>query len=94
MFKVICVKTHSQGVVKRGVVYPVYAISECGCGINYDVGIKPKSFLRFCSGCNKLYSGNIHWIASELFRPINDDFVEETLEQIKEQIEQEYLVLK
>ncbi len=92
--KVICIKTHSQGVVVEGKIYTINSINPCSyCGaIQLDVGISSKRDYGLCV-CNLRQPTNgVHWLSSKIFRPLDESFAESVLENIMEQIEQEELV--
>lgn len=70
--RVCCVKTHSQGVVKKGQVFTILNINnlECGC-IQLDVGIIGDSIHGRCR-CGVVYikEYSIWWLNSSRFAPI------------------------
>lgn len=92
--KVVCIKTHSQGVVVEGKIYIVNNIDTCPkCGaIQLDVGISSDRNYGLCI-CNKRKVNNgIHWLSSRIFRPLDESFAESVLENIMEQIREEELI--
>jgi len=72
-YKVVCIKSHSQGLVTKGRVYSVTEVFVCSCGTtayrlnNYE---PPLSFFASCvCNCKKRYRG---WLVnSTLFRPVD-----------------------
>jgi len=89
--EVVCIKDHSQGVIKKGQTFIIKSIKThvCGC-VGYDLGIKTDKPLMGCGihpGITKDTSG-IHWIAGRILAPIDDGFADRVLEKIKEQIYQ------
>lgn len=89
--EIVCVKSHSLGLVVRGKTYTIKALqsSSCKCiDVEIDVGIIHDS-TRFtdytqCSSCNTIfYSGSTCWFGESLFAPIDQDISEltEILEQ-------------
>jgi hypothetical protein len=70
--KVVCIRTHSQWVVKKGQIYTIYDVYKCRCGvINFDVGIKAAGGLYHCTICNHTSPNNgVHWIDSRNFAPL------------------------
>lgn len=83
--KVICVKAHSQGVVKRGQVFELLGIKKgyCICN-NYvlDVGILNKWVFGGCRKCEIIEPCSIHWLSSVLFAPYDDSLSSLTVEMI------------
>ena len=84
--KVVCVRTHSQGVVKEGEVYTVKDIdvNHCCKSIVLDVGFVRNGSALMCR-CGSLIQnrGNAYWIGSRLFRPL-DDMYNEEIEELTE----------
>jgi len=76
--KVICIKDHSQGVVKKGQIFELHAIKKgvCGCGlIVFDIGKQNYCDHYVCGSCNKDQLPNkdgIYWLGSILFAPYDD----------------------
>jgi hypothetical protein len=92
--KVICVKTHSQGVVAEGKIYMIRDLRTCPtCNVlQIDVGVKSNNVLGFCICKNKNPTHGIHWLSNKLFRPLDESFAESVLENIMEQIAEEELI--
>ena len=80
--KVVCVKTHSQNAVVEGNIYTIAAINKC-CKPRLDVGVRVPFPLRGvqCPRCGGVSSGDIWWMGSSLFRPL--DALTEQLERIE-----------
>jgi len=91
--KVVCIKNHSQGVVIEGKIYTIFGLKPCtSCKLlRLDVGIST-SRDGICSCGTKHDQNGIHWIASQLFRPLDDEFATSVLENILEQIKEEQLI--
>lgn len=90
--KVVCIKSHSQGVVIEGKIYTIFGLKPCtSCKLlRLDVGVStPRDGI--CSCGTKHDQNGIHWIASQLFRPLDDEFATSVLENILEQIKEEQL---
>ena len=85
--KVVCVKTHSQGVVKEGEVYPLKNIhfSSCCNDLLLDVGMKIDIGDKLRCTCGQLYKSetNTYWLSAHLFRPL-DDMYNEEIEELTE----------
>ena len=86
-----CIKTHSQGVVKEGNVYPKLGEFEnpcCGL-IAFNVGIHlSKHFVGnkyTCSLCGGSFidKSGIHWVSSRLFSFIDDISIKEAIEALE-----------
>ena len=91
--KVVCIKNHSQGVVIEGKIYTIFGLKPCtSCKLlRLDVGVStPRDGI--CSCGTKHDQNGIHWIASQLFRPLDDEFATSVLENILEQIKEEQLI--
>jgi len=97
--KVVCVKTHSMGAVKEGVIYTAKAfkIDCCNGEVVVDVGIDDPiktttdgeiaiiGDTYICTGCEKIvpYDGK-WWISATLFRPLDDLYNTEIEELMNE----------
>jgi hypothetical protein len=89
MFKpgdeVICIQTHSQGVVIKGKIYTVRDVvsSPCGCMSLLDVGLKTNRPLRECNVCGNVWNAdNRAWlVGSWLFKKLLTDNEEKDLEE-------------
>lgn len=94
--KVICIKNHSQGVVKKGQVFELLGIKKghCKCAsVVVDVGIIDDedygnaTRLR-CAKCRVVYhndKSNIWWLSADLFAPYDDSLSDLTVEDILEE---------
>lgn len=85
--EIVCIKTHSQGLVKRGRIYTIKGLQKgfCPCyHILIDVGIE-HSGTTGCVRCNKRMPENTSnaWFGEHLFAPLEYDqqAIEELLEQ-------------
>lgn len=70
----LCIKSHSQGLVKAGDTYTPQDDYTCLCGReSYDIGIREKDSATRC-GCGRFYltKMDILFIAKELFVEIGD----------------------
>jgi hypothetical protein len=85
--KIVCVKTHPEGVVKEGEVYTVKDIQiDCCRDLVLDIGIKAtsqKTFIRcrFCGATEK--NDGVWWLLANRFRPL-DDMYNEEIEELTE----------
>ena len=84
--KIVCVKSHSEGVVKEGEIYIVKDLRLCSkCkDLDIDVGIKTNLPLGQCCCNHAAFTNGIHWLAHDLFRPLDDLYNEELNEELSE----------
>lgn len=92
--KVICVKTHQNGVVRKGEVYVLLAISKSPCGCKhklFDIGKRAKDETGSglwhieCDVCYKKSTSStcdVHWLSSLRLLPYDDSLSELTAEDI------------
>lgn len=97
--KVICIKDHSMGVVKRGDIFELHSIrkSPCGCGaIELDVNIPTPSYAKsvICTRCSTKTLGTptTWWVRSDRFAPYDDSLSELTSDKLIEQLETELII--
>lgn len=77
--KVVCVRSHSLGLVISGSTYTVSGVRTCTCGrINLNVGIETWAMWSQCTpgpdgyGCNNLRdTEGFSWFSCSLFRPLD-----------------------
>lgn len=73
--KVVCIKSHSQGVVKEGITYTIKGIRiNCKCSsFVFDVGIVSSRTGGFCLSCGSVtpLQHGIWWISNTLFAPLD-----------------------
>lgn len=92
MKEVICIKTHSQGFVKEGIIYSLLetrdVICHCGPRVLYNVGIpiNTNSTYTTCGYCNYNLPNNnsYRWFDSSLFADLAD--ISELLEILDEKV--------
>jgi len=103
----VCVDASSQYncALSKGKIYTITAIfTECNCGVLINVdnmksidivgNIVGKNKVIQCVGCGKSYVDcGLHGYRVSRFRPLDETFAEEVLENIKEQIKEEELIL-
>ena len=76
----------------EGKIYTIFGLKPCtNCKeLRLDVGIStPRDGL--CSCGTRHTQNGVHWVASKLFRPLDDEFSTSVLENILEQIKEEQL---
>ena len=84
--EIVCVKTHSRGLVKEGELHVVKNLNNCpNCGdLIIDVGMTTEKFITECYCHTLIRSYGIHWFSHKLFKPLDDLFNEEINELLKE----------
>jgi hypothetical protein len=72
--ELLCIQTHSEGIVKAGNIYPlINAKAVCDCGISYNVGIRDNRDGTICGGCGRWQPNNgWRWFAPALFVEISE----------------------
>jgi hypothetical protein len=90
--KVICIKNHSQGIVKKGSIYTLEGIKskKCKCsGYILDIGLlHPEGAVKsttICTECRMVASESSErnlWLHSTLFAPYDDSLSETTVEEL------------
>jgi len=88
--RVVCVKSHSRGIVSKGKTYTVLQSRGCACGrVNLDVGVEiPSGHTEYqvCNVCGIMTIHNgIWWIASSLFAPLRFNSAHDELVNIVEE---------
>lgn len=82
--KIVCVKTQSEGLIKKGETYTIkdIMISPCRCKrIWLTININGFSNYVECGDCGKAYKNNGSWkFDAKLFRPIDDLYNKEIKE--------------
>ena len=87
--KVVCVKSHSMGLYKKGQVFTVQVVrKEKCCGVvTINIGVKTHYYIMTCSLCRTDYRDEDYYVSSS-FRPLQEekgdkfieDFLTETVE--------------
>jgi hypothetical protein len=82
--EVVCVKDHTQGIIKNGQVFKVTSLVRICCGWNVTIGIQSRSALTRCGDCGSVASQGSEWqFASYLFAP-KDQFKAITFTKVLE----------
>lgn len=69
---VVCIKTHSMGIVKEGDVYNIKELRKGCCDVQIHVGLLTDTKYTRCF-CGKLELGNgIIWFSESLFKPLDE----------------------
>ena len=86
--EIVCIKTHPDGIVKRGKVYRITGLKKpfCGCHqVQIDVGIIGRFSKTNCSMCGKKSADQsyVWWLSEKRFAPLeyNQDAINELLEE-------------
>ena len=60
-------------------VRTIKSLDSCSCGISIDTGIElPNKYpFAFCEDCKKVFNGDKFWKFETLFRPLEDNFIEQ-----------------
>ena len=80
--RVICIKQHSHGILTVGKIYEVCDMTTCNCGkvlFNIDLVSIPGVVCK----CGFKLGGNVWWVNSKLFAPLEEKgqmFIEEFIE--------------
>jgi hypothetical protein len=68
--KVVCVRTHSAGLIKKGIIYIIETIVQCPCGKTVlNIGTNNHTC---CSVCGHSFGGS--FLCSTLFRPLQHKY--------------------
>ncbi len=90
--KVICVKSHSNGKVKKGQVFELHGIRKSVCNCKgecmLDIGMRGDYGTISCNACGvRVYERHsIFWFSSTLFAPYDDSLSETTVEELLYQL--------
>lgn len=85
--EIVCIKTHSHGMVKRGRIYTIQGLQQGVCSCHHiliDVGIESGGLTNGCSKCRKILpQSNVLWFGETIFAPLeyNQQAIDELLEQ-------------
>lgn len=87
--EIVCIKTHPEGVVKRGQTFTIRGLrsSTCNCkGVEIDVGVVGSNIYRglICTVCGFSYDGppfSTWWFSETRFSPLeyNQEAIDELL---------------
>jgi hypothetical protein len=93
---IICIKDHSQGVVKKGKVYTAHKLQRngCGCILLVDVGYTSDRPFTQCPVCqtNDEKTDNIWWVDARLFRRLLTKSEEDDLAEVLAEVFSEELI--
>jgi len=91
--KVVAIKSHSQGIFKKGDVFKVKALMKPCCYWVCDIGIENISDIMECN-CGNEYKSSVWAIACHVLAPIQEAKPPlMTFTQIKETEKEEILIL-
>lgn len=84
--EVVCVRNHSQLVIKKGQQFIVLGLDKCECGKwIVDIGVPVRDY-TLCKGCGSLKQAKgVWWMGAHLFAPIQRARTVYVAEYIKEQ---------
>jgi len=81
--RIVAVKSHSQGVFKKGDEFILKAITQrpCGCsGLYLDIGIRSGRRIGACNKCGNVYESMEWWFCESSFSPL--DYTEEEINEV------------
>jgi hypothetical protein len=85
--KVVCVKTHSRGLVNDGEIYTIINLKLCTkCkSLDVNVGVKTEHKYIECT-CGEIEkSKGVAWLDYRLFKPL-DNLYNEEIEELMQQV--------
>lgn len=89
--EIVCIKTHSTGVIKEGQVFVIKGLRAAPCEhyeCMIDVGVTSYNLLLTCNYCGKTENNHgTFWFGNQLFAPLQD-----LTKQISELLEQKILI--
>ena len=77
--EIVCVRTHSRGIVKSGEIYKIVGLSTSKCKCSnlklIDVGVKATADFGRCGICDTRYPKikDAWWLGEILFAPLEYD---------------------
>lgn len=93
---IVCIRDHSQGIVKKGDVFTAVQLERngCGCTILVDVGIKSDRPFTKCPACgmNDEKTDDVWWFDARLFRRLLTRSQEEDLANVLAEVLNEELI--
>ena len=94
--EIICIKDHSQGIVKKGQIYTAEHLQrmDCGCIYLVDIGLKSDRPFTMCAVCETKHdkTDNIWWIDARLFRRLLTHSEEADLKEVLEEVLHDELI--
>jgi hypothetical protein len=70
---IVCIKSHSQAVIKEGDIFTIKGLKKGCCTIVIDVGISAQSHLTKCRCGNiRVKHDGIFWLGEQLFKPLDE----------------------
>ena len=94
--EIVCIKDHSQGVVKKGQVYTAEHLQrmDCGCIYLVDVGLKSDRPFTMCGVCGTKHdkTDDIWWVDARLFRRLLTRSEEADLAEVLSEVLSEELI--
>ena len=91
--KVVCIKDHTEGIVKKGQEYIIMDIVPGCCSVDawwVDIGYKPSPKVLYlqCPICHQISQDHLQYLAFYLFAPIEEQkFSKVTYTEILEAVE-------
>jgi hypothetical protein len=97
--KIICIKSHSQGIFKEGEIFTLRGVYKniCKCSIlKLDIGFKTDRFIGLCPLCNErnIQEHGNAWLFNEtLFKPLDEDFAEEICSNFEKEFKENKITI-
>lgn len=92
---IVCIRDHSQGIVKKGDVFTAVSLERNGCGCIYlvDIGLKSDRQFTRCPACgmNDEKTDDIWWLDARLFRRLLSRSEERDLQEVLSEVLSEEL---
>lgn len=93
---IVCIRDHSQGIIKKGDVFTAVQLARVGCGclLYVDVGIKSDRQFTRCAACGMTdeKTDDTWWFDARLFRRLLTRSEEEDLANVLAEVLSEELI--
>lgn len=88
---IVCIRDHSEGLVKEGNIYQVNGLMQSCCKIWINVGIKVDYEFTRCRKCDiRIKTNGVGWFSEQLFKPLDElSDISELLEVLNKENYQE-----
>jgi len=94
--EIICIRDHSQGIVKKGQIYTAQHLQrmDCGCIHLVDIGMKSDRPFTMCAVCGTRHekTDDIWWVDARLFRRLLTKSEEADLSEVLAEVFSEELI--
>ena len=88
---VVCIKSHSMGLVKEGEIFTIQSLRKC-CRVSMQVGVRCPNESSHCGKCYEVFCpSSMQWFSETLFAPLDTlTDISEIEEILKQPIETLY----